>query len=127
MFILKLLPGYYRGDEIILLDFISDRVLEMEVRKVKGIRWSHQHRKWYLLLSRDSYELLKSKLGGNIEIDTSAIRSYLEQKNVLKPVLGKEVVSKARAELLIQYPLCLENLKAFKSFQEKIVLKGYSK
>jgi integrase/recombinase XerD len=125
--IMRLSPGYYKASEIILLDYPRDRILELEVRKLKGVKWSHQHRKWYLPFGRESYEALLTALKRIAQIDSESLRNYLQQKKALTIVPVSGTLSKARVELLIQYPLCEENLKAFKCFQEKIILKGYSK
>lgn len=109
-----------------LLAFPSDRSFELEIRKLSGVKWSQLHESWYLPLNRDSYDTLIKLLKGVAEIDAADLKNYLQQKNALSPIPANKVISKVRAEILIQYPLCAENLDAFKRFREKIILKGYS-
>lgn len=123
---LKLLPGFYKGSEVILLYFAPNRDLELEVRKIKGIRWSSQHSRWYLPLSKSNYLALSAALGKATEIDSTGLQNYLQQKRALTTQPADTSLSKARAELLMSFPLCPENLQAFKKFREQIILKGYS-
>jgi hypothetical protein len=41
-------------------------------------------------------------------------------------LLKKPKVTKARAQLLLNFPLCPENLEAFTSYQTLLKFKGYS-
>ncbi|MFL5740226.1 MAG: tyrosine-type recombinase/integrase [Flavisolibacter sp.] len=123
---IQLLPFHYRGQEIIAVKFNTNIGLEKEIRKIKGIKWSSQHRLWYLPLSKDSFGQICTAIKGQAEIDNKQLKTYLEQRKAVKPLLQKDKVSKARAQLLIQYPLCSANIDAFEQYQGKLKLLGYS-
>ena len=38
----------HRADQIILIKFVRDKVLEDAVRKVNGVKWSKTHTSWYV-------------------------------------------------------------------------------
>src|SRR5215213_3429261 len=119
---IKLIVIHYRGQESIGLSHSLDIDLAKEIKKVKGIKWSSQHRCWYVGLNRESYDILKASFIGKAILDTSVLAVYLDQKKGLG-LLGNDKISKSRALALIQHPLNEGNLKAFKKFQDMLVLK----
>ena len=126
--LVTLSAGHYKGSEVILIQFAYDRDVEMIVRKIKGARWSQQHKRWYLPLGRDYYDMLCNALNGLAEIDPAALRNYLVERKALQAHRpGDRALSKSTVDLLVSAPLCPENLESFKKFQDKIILKGYSR
>lgn len=122
---LKLLPYFENNSEIICIE-CSEKQLEKEIRKIKNIKWSSSRCLWYLPLSRESYSLICTFIKGKAEIDNQLLRQYLDQKKATAPLIKQEKVSKARAHLMVNFPLSKENLEAFTQFQDMIRLKGYS-
>ena len=119
-------PLHFKGQEILAADYQENHFLESEIRKIKGIKWNVKDKVWYLPLSKENYEMLKVHLKEKVRFDSSPLKKYLEQKKASSALLKQEHLSKARAKLIIQFPLCKENLEAFKKLQEMILLKGYS-
>jgi site-specific recombinase XerD len=123
---IRLQPFHYRGKEVIGFDLLLDNTLEKEVRKLKGVKWCGERKLWYIPLSRESYELASTYFKSKLSLDASLLRRYLEQRKAVRPDARLPSVSKARADLLIHFPLSKENLKAFEQYQRLLKLKGYS-
>jgi hypothetical protein len=123
---ITLTPFHYRGQECIGLVCLLDRDLELTIRKIKRVRWCGEKSCWYLLLTKEEYQKIKVALKDKAIINQEPLRWYLEQKNTVQPLLKKPKVTKARAQLLLDFPLCPENLQAFKSYQILLKLKAYS-
>jgi integrase/recombinase XerD len=122
---IKLIVIHYRGEECIGIVNSLDIDLSYQIKKVTGVRWSSQHRCWYVLLKRDNYLKIKQAFTGKAILDTTHLELYLDQRKSIVPVTNDKI-SKARALALIEHPLNGENLLAFKKFQNMLVLKGYS-
>src|SRR5829696_3273283 len=120
-------PFHYRAQECIGIDLQLNNSLEKEIRKIKGIKWWGGKDWWYLPLSKENYLKIKFFLAGKAILYISPLRQYLEQRKAAALLISKEKVSKARAQLLIDFPLCKENLEAFQKFQNLLILKAYSK
>lgn len=123
--VLHLLPRFHRGQECIFLNFL-DASLHDFVKRIKGVRWSQTHRSWYMPLSKTAYEQVKETLGGVAVLERAALKTYLEERKAHLTVNGSTQLSKQRAAIILQTPLCEENRLAFQKFQQLIQLKGYS-
>lgn len=122
----RLQPFHYRGGEVIGFDLLLDNELEKEIRKLRGIKWCGERKMWYIPLNKESYEKAKDYFKDKLCFDAALLRRYLEQRKTVKPLVQLPTVSKARAKLLIDFPLGKENLKAFEQYQSLLKLKGYS-
>jgi hypothetical protein len=105
---------------------LLERELEIEIRKIKGIKWCGEKRCWYLPLSKENYLKIKEAIKDKANINSEALRDYLVQKKAIQPLLKKPTVTKARAKQLLDFPLSPENLEAFETYQALLKLKGYS-
>jgi site-specific recombinase XerD len=123
---ITLTPFHYRGQESIGLVCLLERDLELLIRKIKGVKWCGEKSCWYLPLSKESYLTIKAALNGKATLNSDPLRRYLEQKKAVQPLGNKPAISKTRAQQLLNFPLCPENLEAFKSYQALLKLKGYS-
>src|SRR4051794_28112863 len=123
---ISLSPFHYRSQECIGLVCLLERDLELAIRKIKGVKWCGEKSCWYLPLSKESYLIIKEALKERAAISPEPLRKYLEQKKAVQPLMKKPTVTKARAQLLINYPLCSENLEAFKNYQALLKLRAYS-
>jgi integrase/recombinase XerD len=104
-----------------------DQELKYAIRKIKGIKWSGAHRLWYLPLTKEQYLVQKEAFKDKVQLDSSLLRRYLEQKKSVQPLLKTGKINKIRAEMLMRHPLHEDNLQAFTQYQELLQLKGYSK
>lgn len=123
---LTLCPLHYRGRESIALVCKLSKDLELEIRKIKTVKWCGEKSCWYLPLSRESYQMIKSTLKDKANLNIEPLSKYLEQKKAIQPPVKKQSFTKASAQLLIKYPLSKENLGAFQKYQSLLKLKGYS-
>lgn len=121
-----LLPFHFNGTECLGIGCSLDRELEGEIRRLKGVKWSGQHRCWFLPLTKESYQRIKDHLHGKVVFDITRLKAYLEQKKAITPLVKSNQISKRRAVQIIKDPLSEENLAAFKKYEELLVLKGYS-
>ena len=121
-----LAPFHHRAQECIGLVCLLERELELLIRKLEGVRWCGEKSCWYLPLSRENYLTIKEALKDKATLNSEPLRRYLEQKKAVQPLLKKPKVTKAKAQLLLNFPLCPENLQAFKRYQALLKLKGYS-
>jgi hypothetical protein len=119
-------PFHYRGQEVIGFDLLLNNTLEKEARKLRGIKWCGEKGMWYIPLSREHYEGAQAFFKERFSFDATQLRQYLAQRKASAALIQKQKVSKARAQLLLDFPLCTENLEAFQQFQNLLLLKGYS-
>jgi site-specific recombinase XerD len=106
--------------------FNEERSLELTIRKLPRVRWSPEQATWHVPLSKESYLQVKEALSGIAELDLSLLKQYLEQKKAVAAKGPAPKMTKARAKLLIEYPLSPENLEAYTAYQNLLKLKGYS-
>lgn len=124
-------PFITAAKESIALRF-KERELERLVRTLPQARWSGTHRTWYVPFTKFHYRSLVKKLKESlVEIDTSPLKRYLEQRKTLLPVRvtgtrGVFTVNQTQASLLLNKRLCPQNLQAYRLFMERLTLKGYS-
>jgi site-specific recombinase XerD len=123
---ITLRPFHYRGAEQLGMDTHFDSALEREVRKIRGVKWCGENNLWYLPLSKEAYENIRAFLEGKATVDIKQLKAYLEQRKSVQPLIKREKLTKARALIISSFPLSIENLQAFRSYQELLILKGYS-
>lgn len=119
-------PFHYRGQEVIGFDLLLNTTLEKEIRKLRGIRWCGGNNLWYIPLTREDYKKAKTFFEGKVSFETHVLKAYLEQRRSCLPLVASEQLGKRRADLLLNYPLCKENLSAFERYYALLQLKGYS-
>ena len=121
-------PFHYRSEEALGLDLGAHPELEKVVRKLKGIRWCGQNGWWYLPLSKENYERIKTFVAPFAALDAQWLRQYLEQRKVAKEAqLQGSAVSPRRVQQLLSTPLSLENEQALRRYTALLELKAYSK
>lgn len=73
-------PLLHKGNECFSIHFHHNQIFNTAVRKVPGIKWSQSNKCWYLLLTKDNYLCFSKMVGGQFEIDNSALKNYLYKK-----------------------------------------------
>lgn len=126
LFTITLRPFHYRAQEVIGFDLNLNTALEKEVRKFKGIKWCVANNLWYIPLRREQYENAKAFFDGKLIFDLRPLQAYLQQRKVTMAVMPQKKVSKAKVQLLLDYPLSPGNLTAFEAYLRLLKLKGYS-
>lgn len=82
-------PFAHHGAEVAGIIFEYNTVLDLAVRKLKGIRWSQSRNCWYLPLAKESYEQLKKAVREIAAIDDRKLKIYLQKKAAVKETLVK--------------------------------------
>jgi site-specific recombinase XerD len=72
--------------------------------------------------------MLSKALSPIVPLETTALKQYLEQRKAIQSMVAKkDALGHRRSQLIQEFPLCQDNLKAFARFQELLQLKAYSK
>jgi integrase/recombinase XerD len=121
-------PIIHHGEEQIGIFFSKDGELNLEVRKMKGVKWSQTHACWYLPLNKGSLKTITETLGSRTSLDTSALNAYLNKRTAVASTL---ITSDQRnADKLVvassAWKLSKENLEELRKFVEQLKLKVYS-
>jgi len=74
MLTITLKPFFHKGEEQIGLCFENDAILNLIVKKIKGVRWSKTNNCWYLPLCRENYTALAERIHDTATIDSTAFR-----------------------------------------------------
>ena len=77
---ITLTPFHYRTQECIGLVCLLEPDLELTIRKIKGIKWCGEKGCWYLQLSKEAYQIIKTALKDQALLNQAPLRTYLEQK-----------------------------------------------
>ncbi len=71
----------HRNQECIGIFFAKNDLLNIAVKKIPGIKWSQTHKCWWLPLSKENYAVIIKATGSKTNIETGALKKYLEKKN----------------------------------------------
>ncbi|MCU7552844.1 site-specific integrase [Chitinophagaceae bacterium LB-8] len=126
MLTLTIAPLHIRGQEAMGIPQPLDKNLEYAIRKIKGIKWSGTHKLWYVPLNKEQYHQLRETLKDKVQLDSTLLKQYLEQRKSVQPLMKSKRINRTRAEMLLLHPLNKDNLEAFTQYQELLQLKGYS-
>jgi integrase/recombinase XerD len=118
-------PLHHRGAECIGIYFNKNASIHVLIKKVRTTKWSQTHGCWYMPCNRESYDLLKQGLAEKVNVDTSLLRTYLQQRKALVPAVQK-TIAPATFGMMMEFPLNEANLVALKKFRDMMVLMGYS-
>ena len=120
---IQLKPFYWNGKDWIGVPVrFHQSVL---IKKVSDIKWNSAMRCWYLPCNRKSYELLKLAIGGKVELDTTLLRIYLQQRKVML-IEHPQKINRLTMQMMIQHSLNQSNLDALAAYKNLLTLKGYS-
>lgn len=130
-------PFVHRGQQVIGIATPYVRLLDLAIRKLKGVKWSQTNKLWYLPLREEAHQQIMMALKALANIDESLLRPYLEKRQqvmVLQPLLNKEnKVGDAKSKTIFKpaaatkaRQLSEDNLKALERFLEHLKLKAYS-
>ena len=73
-------PLIHRGAEQIGIYFENNSLVNNEVRKLAGSKWSQTNKCWYLPMSQESYSKLYKTLHGKAVMEVIELKKYLESK-----------------------------------------------
>jgi len=111
----------HKGEERIFVEFESSKTINDAVKQVPGIRWSESNKRWHLPPEKNSIKELQQKVNLLAIIDTSVLKTQLEERKkrslaVLSPV----------AQKIMLHELCADNQTALDIFIKTLQLKAYS-
>lgn len=129
-------PLVHRNQEVIGIDAPYVRELDVAMRKLKDVRWSQTNRLWYLPLSKESHQAIKTSLQPLATIDETLLRAYLQKRKALAatlpaiphPLVQTECKNSFSKPLPATpaWKLSAENGEALRRFVERLKLKAYS-
>jgi integrase/recombinase XerD len=129
----------HRADQIILIKFVRDKVLEDAVRKVNGVKWSKTHTSWYVPysvrvlneiknlfepISKINAALLKEKASNQSLKTTYTPQSagFLFNEEVQRKILSYKAWLQSRRYSASTIKTYIESLKIFlKFFYQKTI------
>ena len=129
----------HRADQIILIKFVRDKVLEDAVRKVNGVKWSKTHTSWYVPysvrvlneiknlfepISKINAALLKEKVSNQSLKTTYTPQSagFLFDEEVQRKILSYKAWLQSRRYSASTIKTYIESLKIFlKFFYQKTI------
>ena len=122
-------PFYHRGEECIGIFFHPDKTLTAIVKKIPKAKWSRTNHCWYIPCIRDDYIQLSNALQNKATIQKDALHLYLQQRKAIVPAqqgIQQKNIKSSTAKMMMQFPLCEENLDALTAFKNTLRLKAYS-
>lgn len=125
MYKVELKPDFYQGKECIGIYGPDTLQFNSTIKKIKGIKWNHNQRIFYIDCTRIAFENFKNQVANHFYLDTSILRQYLLQKKALVGPIEKPIRS-VTANKIISHPLCIENSLALEAMRNMLILKGYS-
>jgi len=84
--VIVLKPLFHRGDEGIAIVFDHNKILNNSIKKIKGVKWSQTHRCWYMLLTKENYQLIVKTVKELATISNNPLKEYLEKRKVIKKI-----------------------------------------
>ena len=85
------------------------------VKKQKDCRWSSTLKCWHIACYRSAYAALTVDLHEKAEIQTAALKTYLQQRKVLVPATQNTIVQ-AKAKMMLLHHINEENLEALTAY-----------
>lgn len=121
---------YHQNKDVIALRFEHDPILNNQVRRIRGIKWSQTHRCWYLPMDEKCCREALRIFSGSANTDTSDLRTYLVKRKEVAMITEEIPAIRARspitAKTIVRYTISDENMKALYAFVHTLVLKAYS-
>ena len=123
-------PIHHFGEERLAIIFPFEKSVEYAVRSIRGVKWTHTHKCWYLPLSKEFFQHCYNKLKPFGEINYAELKEYLEyrkKENTIKAQTrgtAKEIkVKKGSISTFIVSP---GNLRLLDQAIKTLKLKAYS-
>ncbi len=128
-------PVYHNGAEQIGIYFANNLSLNLLIRNKAGGKWSRANKCWYLPLSRESYNKIKSAIPPGVNLEAGELKDYLEkrrqgpngQRGELSRVKTLPINQSLHADKLkMRSRISKINKNVLPSMLELLKLKGYS-
>lgn len=127
-------PLLHRQQECMGIYFDRNAELDKIVRKQAGIKWSQTNKCWYAPLTQVAYSSLTEALKEKAIIDSSQLKTYLQQKKAVTNTLPVQKQPQNKPQTLSAkfigpspaWQLSSANIKALEKFVQHLQLKAYS-
>ena len=123
-------PIHHGGEEKLAIIFPYDKTVDYAVRSIKGIKWTQTHKCWHLPLSKESFENVWTRLKNMAELDYSALKEYLEKREMIVALKSQTtVVPKSfniKPQTITTYTVSDENLLLLDQTIKTLRLKAYA-
>ncbi|HEX8313794.1 MAG TPA: hypothetical protein VF609_02295 [Flavisolibacter sp.] len=80
MYNIVLRPLLHRGQECIAVVAPLVRRLDLAIRQLRGVKWSHSNKVWYLPLSRESHGIILAALQSLATIAQGPLPTCLQKR-----------------------------------------------
>lgn len=122
-----LIPLFHKQAEKMGIRFIGNIELNNLVKKLKGIKWSHSNKCWYLPLSKENYTAVTKAINSKAIVDASLLKQYLERKKETSIIKENVRVKNKSSHInVMAYGISDKNLKELEIFTNTLQLKAYS-
>ncbi len=122
--LVNLKPLHHRDQECIGIYYANHLSINNVVKKIPGVKWSQTNKCWYLPLGRDSYDHLSKTLKGVAELDSTALKTYLQKRKQVAAAAVPVQNNKKKAEAINlvspAWRLSKDNLAALEKFIEQL-------
>jgi integrase/recombinase XerD len=129
MLTITLKPLQHRNAACIGIYFTGSQQITKCVKTIKGIKWSHTNKCWYVLLNQNNYTAICKAIGNTAAINNSTLREYLEKKKTITAALphtGKTDDPKKSVSAYRINNISTNNTAALAKFLQHLQLKSYS-
>lgn len=80
---IQLVPVMHRGAEQILIKCDNIKLVNDAIKKIPQVKWSQTHKAWYMLLNKESYQMIHQALHRIATLNTNELHQYLLKKKKL--------------------------------------------
>ncbi len=122
---ITLQPFLHHKEERIGIYFTYSKAVNDIVKKAGNAKWSSTQKCWHVPCTKEAYINLSNELRGKAVLETGALKTYLQQRKALIPP-KRETVKQQTANMMLNHPLSVENLRAMTAYKNMLVLKAYS-
>ena len=125
MLTITLKAFFHHGKEQMGICFENERVLNLLIRKINGVRWSKTHACWYLPLCRENYTALLEGIKDAATVESTAFREYLEKRKKIVQIKEAAAEQPALAPVNLKtYDISDENLSQLVRMVKTMQLAG---
>lgn len=131
---ITLKPLLHNDAENIAICFAPNSILNIIVKKIKGVKWSQSNKCWYLPLNKENYTTITTALKDKATLNAALLKTWLEKRKQIQATLPPPKTNKPQhsdkqaspIQKTTAYKLSLANLTALENFISHLKLKAYS-
>lgn len=121
-------PIQHRGEECIGIYFEKNAIIQNLIQKNAGAKWSRTLKCWYVLLSKNNYEVIAKALNGKVQMRMDELKKHLLLKRGNSIPVQKELLRTTEKLKLPKHTesISKDNELEFIEYKNRLILKGYS-